>query len=641
VSSTTITKTTEPQKPNPQDNFLVGVAKVTSGTIIGLTLLTSSLIAGGLVGLAISFRNLPDVRILKNYVPSQTSHIYDLKGKLLASLHSEEHRKVVPLDQISPNLKRAVLAIEDSNFESHHGVNPYSVGRAIFVNWKSGEVVEGASTLTMQLVKNVFLSHERSFGRKLSEAVLAIRVEQIFKKDEILELYLNNIYWGHNNYGAETAAESYFNKSASELTLAEAAMMAGIIQAPEVYSPFADYKEAKKRQALVLSRMVELGWISEQEKQEAIKQPLGIGKPRAWQSSKLPYVTDSVSQELIDRFGRDFLLKGGLRIQTTIDYDLQVKAEEIVKNAHRSLRNRGVRADQVALVSIDPRTHFVKAVVGGVNYEKSQFNRVLQSRRQPGSAFKPFVYYTAFASGKYTPYSSVPNFSRGFREGGGYYRPQNYGGDYGGGYVSINSALSQSLNIPAVVVGQKVGLNKVIEVCQTLGVKSPLQSVVSLPLGPIGVTPMEMASAYATFANNGWQSDTTMIVQVTDSQGNMILDNTPKPKLVLNEWAAASLTTVMQGVINGGTATAANIGRPAAGKTGTTSAEKDVWFVGYVPQLSTAVWIGNDDFSKSLGSGVTGGGFAAPIWRQFMTMALKNEPVKQFPAASQFPRPKP
>ena len=641
MTSTTIRKKTRPRKPNSQNNFLVGVAKTTAGTFIGLTLLTSSVIAGGLVGLAISFRNLPDVRILKNYVPSQTSYIYDIKGKLLTSLHGEEHRKVVPLEEVSPNLKRAVLAIEDSNFEAHHGINPYSIARATLVNWKSGDVVEGASTLTMQLVKNVFLSHERTFSRKLSEAVLAIRIEQIFNKDEILELYLNNIYWGHNNYGAQTAAESYFNKPASELNLAEAALMAGIIQAPEAYSPFVNYQESKKRQSLVLGRMLELGWITEAERDEAIKQPLLIGKPQAWQTSKLPYVTDSVSQELVKRFGRDFLVKGGLRVQTTIDYDLQVKAEQIVQNAHKNLRNRGVRADQVALVAIDPRTHFVKAVVGGVDYEKSQFNRVLQSRRQPGSSFKPFVYYTAFASGKYTPYSSIANYSRGFREGSGYYRPQNYGGSYGGGHVSINSALSQSLNIPAVVIGQKVGLNKVIEVCQILGIESPLQPVVSLPLGPIGVTPMEMASAYATFANNGWQSETTMIVQVSDSQGKVILDNTPKPKLVLNEWATASLTGVLRNVINGGTAAAANIGRPAAGKTGTTSSERDVWFVGYVPQLSTAVWIGNDDFYKTLGRGVTGGGFAAPIWRQFMSMALKDEPVKQFPAASQFPRPKP
>lgn len=644
MSSTTIKTKIKRKKPQPQKNFLAGVAKATGGTIIGLTLLTSSVIAGGLVGLAISFRNLPDVRVLKNYTPAQTSYIYDVKGMLLASFHGEEHRKSVPLNEISPNLKRAVLAIEDSSFYTHSGINPNSIARATLVNYKSGSVVEGASTLTMQLVKNVFLTPQRTITRKLVEAVLAIRVEQVFSKEEILDMYLNNIYWGHNNYGAETAAESYFNKSASELNLAEAATMAGIIQAPEVYSPFNNYEITKRRQAIVLNRMRDLGWITPEEAEEAKKAPLFVGKPRAWQTSKLPYVTDAVKEELIKRFGNEAVTKGGIRVQTTIDYDLQLQAEAIVQKAHRNLRRWGVRADQVALVAIDPRTHFVKAVVGGIDYDKSQFNRVLQSRRQPGSSFKPFVYYTAFASGKYSPYTTIANSSKGFRDGTGsgkLYRPKNYGGSLGGGSVTINEALAKSLNIPAVVLGQKVGLDKVIQVCRILGIESPLQPVVSLPLGPIGVTPMEMAGAYATFANNGWQSDTTMIVQVVDSSGNLLLDNTPKPKLVLNEWATASLTNVLQGVIKGGTASSADIGRPAAGKTGTTSSEKDVWFVGYVPQLSTAVWIGNDDFNRSLGRGVTGGGYAAPIWKQFMQTALKNEPVKYFPAVSTFSRPKP
>ncbi|AFZ53525.1 transglycosylase domain-containing protein [Cyanobacterium aponinum] len=642
MASTSIKGKTNNPVPNPKTptNFFMGVVKVTTGTFLGLTLLTTSAIAGGLVGLAVSFRNLPDVRVLKNYVPSQTSYIYDVKGRLLTTYHGEEHRTTVDFQDISPNLKMAVLAIEDSNFYDHKGINPTSIGRAILVNIQSGGVVEGASTLTMQLVKNVFLSHQRTFSRKLAEAVLAVRVEQVFEKNNILEMYLNNIYWGHNNYGAETAAQSYFNKSARELNLAEAAMMAGIIQAPEVYSPFANYDIAKQRQALVLGRMVDLGWITSEEAETAKKTPLYLGKPQAWQSSKLPYVTDSVRKELIERFGQEMITKGGLHVQTTIDYDLQVKAEEIVQKSHRNLVSWGVKADQIALVAIDPRTHFVKAVVGGVDYEQSQFNRVLQSRRQPGSAFKPFVFYTAFATGKYTPTSSVANYSKGYRDGSGYYRPQNYGGSFGGGDVSIIQALSQSLNIPAVVLGQEIGLDKVIEVCRTLGIESPLSPVVSLPLGPMGVTPMEMAKSYATFANNGWQSDTTMIVQVTDSDGNILLDNTPKPKLVLNEWATASLSATLTQVIQGGTARSADIGRPAAGKTGTTSGERDVWFVGYVPQLATAVWIGNDDFNRSLGSGVTGGGYAAPIWRQFMVTALQNEPVKYFPAASQFTRPK-
>jgi 1A family penicillin-binding protein len=622
-----------------ESDFAAGVIKVASGTVLGLTLLSSAVMAGGLVGLAISFRNLPDVRLLRSYAPTETSYIYDVKGKLLSSLHGEANRQVVQLDQISPQLKRAVLAIEDSHFYYHHGINPNSIGRALWVNWRSGGVVEGASTLTMQLVKNIFLSHERKFSRKLAEVVLAVRVEQIFTKDEILEMYLNNIYWGHNNYGVQTAAESYFNKPASQLNLAEGAMMAGLIQAPEAYSPFINYQFAKQRQATVLARMRELGWISEQEEVAARQAKLSLGKPTAWRGSKLPYVTDAVIQELNDRFGRETTIKGGMRVQTTVDYHIQKIAEETIERAYNNLRGRGIHARelQMALVAVDPRTHFVKALVGGVDYDKSQLNRAIQSQRPPGSSFKPFVYYTAFASGKYTPDSVVNDAPVSFRDGSGYYTPKNYGGGYKGP-MSIRTALIQSRNVPAVIVGRKVGLDKVIEVCRRLGIKSPLQAVTSLSLGAVGVTPLEMAGAYATFASNGWHSDPTIIVRVTDSRGNVLLDNTPKPKLVLDPWATASLSSVLQGVINGGTGKAAQLGRPAAGKTGTTDSERNVWFVGYVPQLATAVWVG-DDANRALGKGITGGGYVAPIWRNFMSQALKNEPVEYFPAASKFPRP--
>lgn len=619
--------------------FTQGVGKVAAGTVIGLSLLAGSVITGGLVGLALSFRNLPDVRVLENYSPTETSYIYDVKGRLLTRLHGEANRNVVPLEEISPELKKAVLAIEDSYFYQHQGINPTSVARALLVNWRSGEIEQGASTITMQLVKNVFLSPERTFSRKLAEAVLALRVEQVFTKDEILKMYLNTIYWGHNNYGVETAAQSYFQKSADELNLAEAAMMAGLIQAPEQYSPFVDYAATKQRQATVLHRMEEIGWITAQTADRAINEPLLLGKPTAWQESKLPAVTQAVKAELNERFGKEAVAEGGLRVQTTIDYFFQQMAKETVKKAHDQLRRRGLNKHQIALVAVDPRTHFVKAMVGSVNYENSQFNRALNARRQPGSAFKPFVYYTAFASGKYTPSSTIKDTPVKYRDGSGYYRPKNYGGDFAG-KVTLRNALVHSRNVPAVKLGQQVGLNNVIDVAKKLGIESPLQPVVSLPLGSIGVTPLEMAGAYATFANNGWHSDTTFIVRVTDSQGNVLLDNQPDPKLVLNQWAVASLNSVLQDVIQSGTGTKAQIGRPAAGKTGTTTSGRDVWFVGYVPQLATAVWIGNDNY-KSLGYGVTGGGFAAPVWRQFMKKALANEPVQQFPSPSEFQRPKP
>lgn len=607
--------------------------------MLGVTMLASAAIAGGLVGLAISFRNLPDVRSLQGYAPNETTYIYDIKGKPLASVHDEANREVVPLSKISPHLKRAVLAIEDSNFYHHHGINPVGVVRASIKNFQQGRTVEGGSTLTMQLVKNLFLSPERALSRKAAEAVLALRLEQIFKKDQILEMYLNQVYWGHNTYGVETAAQSYFNKPAEKLNLAEASMMAGIVQAPEEFSPFISYELAKQRQALVLNRMEQLNWITSAEAKTALSAPIHLGKVTSFRRSQAPYVTNGVVQELNKRFGREAVLKGGMRIQTTVDTRLQKIAEDTVRQGHERLLGSGIYADQMALVAVDPRTHFVKAIVGGVDQEKSQFNRATQAFRQPGSAFKPFVYYTAFASGKYTPESTVDDSPVSYPDGDKIYSPRNYDGSFRGP-MPIRTALALSRNIPAIRLGQAVSISKVVEVCRTLGIESPIEPVTSLPLGSVDLTPLEMASAYATFANNGWQSDTTMIVRVTDRSGRLLLDNTPKPQLVLDPWAAASLNSALKDVINNGTGVAAQIGRPAAGKTGTTSSERDIWFVGYVPQLATAVWVGNDNYAP-LGGGATGGGFVAPIWRDFMSKALKGVPVQNFTPASKFERPNP
>jgi len=639
VSTNAVRKNTE--NSAPVFEFVQSVSKVTAGTILSMTMLASSVVAGGLVGLAISFRNLPDVRILQTYSPTETTHIYDINGKPLASIHDEANRDVVPLDQISPNLKRAVLAIEDSNFFTHKGINPGGIARAFMVNLEKGRTVEGGSTMTMQLVKNLFLSPQSKFSRKVAEAVMSIRLEQILTKDQILQLYLNQIYLGHNLYGVETASRSYFNKSANNLTLSEAAMLAGLISAPEEYSPFVNYKLAKERQEIVLNRMKELKWITPAQETAARGEKIKLGKITSFGGSQVPYVTQAVVQELTRRFGRDAVVKGGMRVQTTIDLKMQRIAEDTVKAWHERLYYQGLFYDrdegQIALAAVDPRTHFVKAMVGGVDYEKSQFNRAIQARRQPGSSFKPFIYYAAFASGKYGPDSVVYDSPVGYRDGDGYYYPQNYGGGFSGA-VSIRRALEVSLNIPAVKLGQEVGLNKVIEICRVLGIRSPMEPVVSLPLGAVDLTPLEMAGAFATFANNGWHSDTTFIVQVTDSSGNVLLDNTPKPKLVLNSWAAASVNSALQGVITSGTARAAQLGRPAAGKTGTTSSERDIWFVGYVPQLSVAVWMGNDNY-RPMSYGATGGTIVAPVWRDFMSQALEGVPAENFKPASAFERP--
>ncbi len=630
-------------------NFLGGVFKTAGGTVLGVTMMSSAILAGGLVGLALSFRNLPDVATLRDYFPSETSYIYDIKGTQLASLHDEANRDVVPIDKISPDLKRALLAIEDSNFYTHQGINATGIGRAMLANVNKGGVSEGGSTLTMQLIKNLFLSQKREFTRKLAEAVLSIRLEQVFRKDEILNMYLNQVYWGHNNYGAETAAQSYFGKSAADLNLAEGAMMAGLIQSPERWSPHVSLKKSKERQAVVLKRMRDLGWITPQQEKEARNYQIKIGKLKTWQRSKLPFVTEAVIDELNQKFGKETVRKGGMRVQTTIDYKFQREAEDFINQVGK---NYG-RDFQIALAAVDPRTHFVKAMVGGVDYSKSSFNRATDARRQPGSSFKPFVYYTAFATGKYSPESIVYDTPVRYRDGSGYYSPKNYAGGFSGA-ITIRQALKVSANIPAVKMGKTVGLDKVIQTCRTLGIKSPLEPVISLPLGATDLAPMEMAGAFATFASNGWQSDfpavgnasqstITSLVRVSDSKGSVLLDHSPTKdnrKQVLDPWASAQLTSALESVIygGGGTGKEAALGRPAAGKTGTTSSERDVWFVGYVPQLSTAIWIGKDNY-KPLGKGVSGGTYVAPVWRRFMNQALANTPEENFQAPSKFRRP--
>lgn len=628
------------QPGNVAGDIFRTVAKILGGTLLGSVMLGGAAVAGALVGLAVSFRDLPDVRVLKGYVPTETTYIYDVNGELIARLHGDVNREVVPLNRISPHLKRSVLAIEDAYFYTHKGIDPSGIGRAVLVNFKSGVTLEGGSTLTQQLVKNLFLSSEKSLNRKVAEAVLAMRVEQVFAKEQILEMYLNQVFWGKNTNGAETAAQNYFNKRAADLNLAEAAMMAGVIQAPSVFNPFDNYKTAKQRQTLVLDRLQELGWATPAEVKAAKVLPIKLGKGISYEASRVPYVTQAVTAELEEKFGKDVVLKGGLRVQTTIDLKMQRIAEEVAEQGHRDLENRGAYAGQLALVAVDPRTGFVKALVGGVGpYRENQFNRAVQARRQIGSSFKPFVYYSAFASGDYAADSTIEDTPVSYPDGDELYIPRNYDNTFSGP-ISVRQAVAVSRNIPAIRLGQYVGINKVIEHCRKMGINSPMIPVVSLPLGSADLTLIEVAGAYATFASGGYKSKTTLIARVTNSNGNVVLDNTPKPELVLDPYAVAQVTDVLRSVITNGTGTQAALseGRPVAGKTGTTSDFRDAWFIGYVPQLSVAVWIGNDDYSP-MANGVTGGVFVAPIWRDFMERALAGSPVESFPVPSEVSQP--
>ena len=618
-------------------SILKGTLKAVGGTLLGIIMIGGAAVAGGLVGLALSFRDLPDVRVLKGYVPVETTYIYDINGGLIARLHGDVNREVVTLDRISPHLKRSVLAMEDAYFYTHKGIDPSGIGRAILANFNAGGTVEGGSTLTQQLVKNLFLSNERSLNRKVAEAVLAMRVEQVFTKEQILEMYLNQVFWGKNTNGAETASQNYFGKSAADLTLGEAAMLAGTIQAPSVFNPVDNYSESKKRQGLVLDRLLELGWATQAEVKAAKAQKITIRKQGiSYEASRVPYVSQAVTAELEEKFGRDVVLQGGLRVQTTIDLKMQRIAEEVAAEGHKDLVDRGAYADQLSLVAVDPRTGFVKALVGGVgDFDKNQFNRAVLARRQLGSSFKPFVYYLAFASGNYTPDSTIDDSPMTIPDGDEPYIPRNYDNKFSGA-MSIRQAIAVSRNIPALRLGIEFGNDNVVALCRKLGINSPILPVVSLPLGAADVTPMEVAGAYAVFASGGYKSKTTLIARVTDRNGNLVLDNTPKPELILDPIAVSYLTDALRSVVTNGTATEAQMsdGRPVAGKTGTTSDFRDAWFVGYVPQLAVAIWIGNDDYSP-MANGVTGGVYVVPIWRKFMERALAGQQIEQFPVPSE------
>jgi len=618
-------------------SILKGTLKAVGGTLLGIIMIGGAAVAGGLVGLALSFLDLPDVRVLKGYVPVETTYIYDINGGLIARLHGDVNREVVTLDRISPHLKRSVLAMEDAYFYTHKGIDPSGIGRAILANFNAGGTVEGGSTLTQQLVKNLFLSNERSLNRKVAEAVLAMRVEQVFTKEQILEMYLNQVFWGKNTNGAETASQNYFGKSAADLTLGEAAMLAGTIQAPSVFNPVDNFSESKKRQGLVLDRLLELGWVTQAEVKAAKAQKIIIRKQGiSYEASRVPYVSQAVTAELEEKFGRDVVLQGGLRVQTTIDLKMQRIAEEVAAEGHKDLVDRGAYADQLSLVAVDPRTGFVKALVGGVgDFDKNQFNRAVLARRQLGSSFKPFVYYLAFASGNYTPDSTTDDSPMTIPDGDEPYIPRNYDNKFSGA-MSIRQAIAVSRNIPAIRLGIEFGNDNVVALCRKLGINSPILPVVSLPLGAADVTPMEVAGAYAVFASGGYKSKTTLIARVTDRNGNLVLDNTPKPELILDPIAVSYLTDALRSVVTNGTATEAQMsdGRPVAGKTGTTSDFRDAWFVGYVPQLAVAIWIGNDDYSP-MANGVTGGVYVVPIWRKFMERALAGQPIEQFPVPSE------
>ncbi len=580
-------------------------------------------------------RTLPDVDSISTYIPKERTTIFSEENIVLGELHQEENRVIIPLEQISPILRKAVVALEDTEFYEHHGVNVKAIFRAMIRDVLAGSFVEGGSTLTQQLAKNLFLTKKKHISRKIAEAILAIKIERKYSKDEILEMYLNEVYWGHNAYGIESASQQYFGKHAKELSLAESAMMVGMLQGPELYSPFRNFAGSKYRQKIVLERMQKLKLITPEMARNAYTEPIFLA-PKKISRFKAPYFTSYVVSQLVGMYGEDATYTSGLRVYTPLNYKWQMKAMQLITDYVEKGRSGGVVEDQYvnhlgfsqgALLAIEPSTGYIKTLQGGVDFQANEYNRCIQARRQPGSAFKPIVYLAALEKG-FTPSSIIDDSPISFNTGQGVYAPQNYTKTYAGA-IPLRRALEKSINIVAIKLTNMIGPQNVVRVARQLGVKSPLPAYLSLPLGINEMTMIELAGVYCVFANGGKRVEPTGILKIEDRDGNVIYNHDIKEKKVFDPDLIYTLVDMMKGVVTSGTGTAARLPRPVAAKTGTTSDYRDAWFAGFVPQLVCITWVGNDDNSPM--NRVTGGSVPAQMWRDFMSVALDRIPPEDFP----------
>ena len=596
-------------------------------------------IGGACAGFFVSVSSgLPDIST--HIAPDASSLIYDAKGKLITTVHAEENRIPVSIDEVPGHLQNAFVAAEDVRFYEHHGVDPRGILRAAFSNIVSGNATgQGGSTITQQLARNAFLNQEQTLKRKVLEVILALKIEKEYTKKQILELYMNQIYFGQGCYGIETASRIYFGKNAKDLTLPQAALIAGLPNSPNYYSPFRSLEAAKYRQGIVLDQMAKYGYITEADATAAKEADLHLAKPqeRRDTGSIASYFVNEVIRQISEKYDSDAIYKEGLQVYTTLDLDLQKEAEEAFQ---RNLPDAYTDANKLtqpqgALLSVEVGTGYVRAMVGGRGQD--HFNRAVQMTRQPGSAFKPFVYLTAFEN-NVNLYDTLSNEAKNY---GGGWTPKNYGGT-SGGKTTVTEALIHSMNIPTVYLAERVGVRKIIETAKDCGISSlvtdgPYNDMnLAMSLGGLtnGVSVWDMAKAYSVFANGGRLVEPKIILKVIDRSGNIIEDNTgtPESKQVVDERASWKLTSVLEEVISRGTGGNAYIGREAAGKTGTTDEEHDAWFAGYTANLSTAVWIGDD---ASTNAGYTGGTIPAVIWREYMSAAERTYPAKRFdiPAA--------
>lgn len=558
------------------------------------------------------FSDLPDIKSLESYRPYESSIVYSSDGQVLTEFFYER-RKFVPHYEIPEIIKKAFIAAEDTRFYKHPGVDIIGILRACYRDIKAGSIVEGGSTITQQLAKMLFLNPEKTFSRKIKEAILSVQIEKKYTKDEILGLYLNQAYFGCRAYGIAAAAETYFGKTFKELNIAEVALLASLTKAPSVFNPFKRPDMAIKRRNIVLQKMLEEGFITEAEYMEALKEPL----PEYPHSRRFeaPYFVETLRMELESKYG-DRLYRDGLRIYSTIDYNLQKKAEKAVQKGLTEIHRRVKPQVQASLIAIELKTGYVRAMVGGNDFWETQYNRVF-ALRQPGSAFKPFVYAVAFMKG-YTPDDIILDAPVSFPGSvqGKLWSPKNYKNEYYG-EVPLRTALALSLNSATVRLASEVGIRNIVEFAHKCGLSSKIHPYLSSALGGSDVKPIELTLAYSVFAT-GKKIKPVFYERITDHNGVTIEESRPEIEEVLSEDIVRSMRQLLREVVLSGTAQRAKeIGREVYGKTGTTNNFSDAWFVGFDERLLVGVWVGRDNH-KPIGSKEAGARAALPIWIYFM-----------------------
>jgi len=576
------------------------------------------------------FQIAHEVEPLVHYNPPKTTQIFDRNGKLLANVFEKEHRLYVPYREIPGRVIEALVAIEDTLFYEHHGVNPEAIFRAIIKDIKARRMVEGASTLTQQLIKSTLLTRKKKIERKIKEALLSIRLEQLLSKEEILERYLNAIFFGHGYYGIRTAAYGYFHKDLDKLTLKEIAVLVGLPKAPSAYDPTRHYANAMARANRVLTRMRSLGWIDEETYLREIKEAPKVYNDTLTKN-RAPYIVDAVINILQKEFPD--IRRGGYKVETAIDLEYQQIAKSALRYGYAAYLKRHQNDDtnisvfNGAMVVLDGRSGDILSLVGGVDYKRSAFNRAVSSRRQVGSAFKPFIYQTALELG-YNPEVKIADIARTYRFEDGdtkkLWQPKNYEKDYKG-MITLREALIHSRNLATINLVSEIGIMTLHKKLSPLGVKN-LPYNLSIALGNIALSPLQVARLYTVFADMGRLHEPRLVTNVYDNDGRLIKHFSAKVKKIYSESQAYLMVDILRDVVKRGTGRNARVkGMDVAGKTGTTNKSVDTWFCSFTPDVEAIVWFGNDN-NTPLARRETGGRTAAPVARYFYKKLIKIHP---------------